>query len=105
MNKIKPADVIELATADIVNRIMEYCFSICKSNEKIIDVDWNECRETLYFNTKANTYLIAIPHEGNEFHWLFRRGRLKGFDRWANSTEEEHFYSNFMDLFNRLKHI
>ena len=74
-----------------------------KANKKILDVEYQET--TVYCHSKTNYYRIIIPHEGNNFHWLFQRAKRKGFDRWANSVDESNLYKTIPELFRRLKKI
>ena len=59
----------------------------------------------IYFVSKSNYYRIIIPHEGNQFRWMFQRARKSGFDRWANSTNETRYCKNVSEIYSRLKRI
>lgn len=64
----------------------------------IIDVDeWH-----LYFENDKYYFEICAPHSGTDNKWMFRKGRKKDFDRWANSTNEESFYETIGNLEERL---
>lgn len=83
--------------------VLEKCYNLLSDNPKIIEIYNDE--DHIYFSTKVNTYLICCPHSGNDYKWLFRKGKIKGFDRWANSTREEQFYESPKDLFKRIGRI
>lgn len=79
---------------DIINSVIKKYKSVV-----ITDVDeWH-----VWFKTKKYRCEICKPHKGTNFKWMFRKGKLKAFDRWANSTTIEQFYDSLDELLFKIK--
>ena len=72
-------------------------FLYTKLLEKGVDCDICDSTQ-LYFRAGKFRYEVCIPHEGNGFKWLYRKARIKGFDRWANSTDDELLLDTFDEV-------
>ena len=104
---------------DGINKLKEFAKSFkydLYDLDKIIDflitkgMKYCDLRDILYnfvsFKTKKYFYELILPHEGIGNIYLLRRGKIKDFDRWANSTDGELFFENSEDLkkyFNKRK--
>ena len=65
---------------------------------KIIDE-----RYDVLFIDKKYKYQFILPHKGTEFRYLLRKAKIKGFDRWANSTDDEILFDTLDNLMYFLK--
>jgi hypothetical protein len=75
------------------------------SEKSNIEIEYICDDDQVYFYSRSNYYMVCVPHSGNDFTWLFRKGRKVGFDRWANSCTEEQFYKTLDELLIRLRKI
>lgn len=78
---------------DLINIIITH------KNIHIQDIDESH----IWFKNKKYFYEICEPHKGTEYKWMFRKAKIKNFDRWANSTEEEVFFSTIDELSDKLR--
>lgn len=65
---------------------------------KIIDEEYD-----VLFIDKKYKYQFILPHKGTEFRYLLRKAKIKGFDRWANSTDDEILFDTLDNLMYFLK--
>ena len=85
---------------------MEMSNEIMKIIDSISNVEWTYSDDYhIYFESSTFYYEVCAPHYGNGYNWMFRKGRIKGFDRWANSCCEYQEYPTFDELVSRLKKL
>lgn len=52
--------------------------------------------------TKTILFMIVAPHSGTKGRWMLRVSTISAFDRWANSTAVEEFFSTDIGIYNYL---
>lgn len=63
------------------------------------------CNEfgNIYADNKLINCVVSSPHEGNDYRYLIRFSTVSAFDRWANSTAIEEFFSTKEEVINYLR--
>lgn len=60
--------------------------------------DISECDNCLEIKTESIIFMIVAPHSGTDNRWMLRISTISAFDRWANSTAIEEFFSLDIEL-------
>lgn len=73
------------------------------NNEQHYDI-YENLKYSGHLEAKTNIafFMIIGPHSGTDNKWMLRVAPLRSFDRWANSTAVEEFFSTDKELCNYL---